>query len=402
MADGFDRRAILTTVISATVVNIVATTMYLPAIPAIAKELGTDIRSVQMLLTVYLITSAVGQLVLGPLSDATGRRRLLIGAGLVCAVLSIACASAYSIVVLIVLRLFQGVTGSAFVVVTRAVVRDINDRSSGTARDMAGLLLMIAFVAPISQTIGGVLTDHFSWRITFGVLAAVSSLAFALAWLAFPETNLTSTGALSLRGYATSYAELLSSREFLAYSAINIILFSTLYFFYNAFPIVLIERFDLSPTAYGPIALLCAAGMFFGSLFSNRLAPSHGLDRLLIVGISVSGVAGATMIATAWYGELRLAVVIGVPFVWFLGYGVSMPNAVAGTMSVNPKIAGAAAALLGFLQIGAGAIGSGISGLVDGAQGLFVVVGGLALLNVLVRWIASRLMRPPPTRATPR
>jgi len=79
-----------------------------------------------------------------------------------------------------------------------------------------------------------------------------------------------------------------------------------------------------------------------------------------------------------------------------------MPNAVAGTMSVNPKIAGAAAALLGFLQIGAGAIGSGISGLVDGAQGLFVVVGGLALLNVLVRWIASRLMRPPPTRATPR
>jgi DHA1 family bicyclomycin/chloramphenicol resistance-like MFS transporter len=166
----FNRHSVLTVVIAATVVNILATTMYLPAIPAIAKDLNSDIHSVQLLLTAYLATSAAGQLFLGPLSDATGRRGLVITGAIFSTIIAFACAAANAVGILILLRFIQWMTGSAFVVATRAIVRDINDRS-GTARDMAGILLAISFVAPISQTIGGLLTDLFSWRSTFAVVA---------------------------------------------------------------------------------------------------------------------------------------------------------------------------------------------------------------------------------------
>jgi len=387
----FSRRSVLAVVIASNVVNILATTMYLPGIPAIAAELAADVQSVQLLLTAYLATSALGQLVLGPLSDATGRRGLVIFGAVFSAFIAVVCAIATSVDVLIGLRLVQGVTGSAFVVAVRSIVRDINDRS-GTARDMAGILLAISFVAPISQSVGGVLTELVSWRSTFGVMAGISCLTFLLALYLLPETNLRRANRPSFRSYAGAYTALLFSREFHAYAAMNIILFATLYFFYNAFPIILIKSYRLSPSGYGPVALLCASGIFLGSLISNRMAIGRDPDWLLCLGISVSGLAGIAMLAPLVCGTLPLSMVIAIPFVWFVGYGISLPNAIAGAMSACPSASGASAALLGFVQIGAGAGGSAISGVIRTPTGLFLTIAGLAMANLVIRF--STLRRP--------
>jgi DHA1 family bicyclomycin/chloramphenicol resistance-like MFS transporter len=387
------RKIVLASVISATIVNILATTVYLAAIPAMARDLQTEVSFVQGTLTTYLAASAAGQLLVGPLSDAFGRRSVLLPGLFGCAALSVACALVNAVETLLVLRFFQGIAGCTCVIVTRAVVRDINDRG-GTARDMAGVLLAIALIPSVSQLLGGFLTDAFSWRMPFEFMAVFSLLALVVAGIGLPETNTQMMGAASISQYVSSYGRLLRSWEFLAYAAVNAVLFATLYFFYAAMPIVLIRYFRVSPTLYGSIVMFCSFGLFLGSLFSNWRAPRDGLDRLLTIGTLGSGAAGITMFGLLSLDVTTLAAIALALFAWFIGYGISLPNAIAGAMSVHPNIAGAGAALLGFIQIAAGSLGSASALGVSDARGLVTVIGTLAVINVLLRWMVPKVDTP--------
>ncbi|MDN5381905.1 multidrug effflux MFS transporter [Streptomyces sp. LB8] len=165
-----------------------ATDMYLPAFPRMADELNTDASGVQFTLTSFLIGTAAGQLVLGPLSDRYGRRTPILVGAAVCTVATALCAVAPNLSVLIVLRFVTGFSGAAGLVVGRAVVADV--ASGAAAARLFGVLMALGGIAPIAAPLAGgaVVNDAGGWRGVFWVLAGVSLLTFLAALAFIPES----------------------------------------------------------------------------------------------------------------------------------------------------------------------------------------------------------------------
>jgi DHA1 family bicyclomycin/chloramphenicol resistance-like MFS transporter len=162
--------------------------LYLPAFPQLAADLGASQAAVQLTLTADVIGLVAGQLLLGPLSDARGRRGLLIGSTLVCAVASALCALAPSVGWLTVWRFVQGASGGGGIVLARAVAADLT--SGVAAARLFSLFMTLSSVAPIlAPVLGGVLlATTGSWRPMFWVLAVISLLLAAATAVAIPET----------------------------------------------------------------------------------------------------------------------------------------------------------------------------------------------------------------------
>jgi DHA1 family bicyclomycin/chloramphenicol resistance-like MFS transporter len=162
--------------------------LYLPAFPALADDLGASQAAVQLTLTADVIGLVVGQLVLGPLSDARGRRRLLIGSTLVCAVASALCALAPSAGLLSVWRFVQGASGGGGIVLARAIAADI--ASGVEAARLFSLFMTVSSVAPIAAPVlgGALLAATGDWRPMFWLLAGTSLVLAAATWRAIPET----------------------------------------------------------------------------------------------------------------------------------------------------------------------------------------------------------------------
>ena len=161
--------------------------MYLPALPTLSAELGATQPQAQLTLTGIMIGLGLGQLVLGPLSDALGRRRVLLGGLVVHASMSVLCAIAPSIEVLTAVRVGQGVAGAAIAVVAMAAVRDLY--SGRKAATLLSHLTLVLGAAPIlAPTMGGYLLAVTSWRGIFVVLFAIAVALVALAFFGLPET----------------------------------------------------------------------------------------------------------------------------------------------------------------------------------------------------------------------
>src|SRR6476620_4772882 len=162
--------------------------LYLPAFPELAADLDASQAAVQLTLTADVIGLVVGQLVLGPLSDAWGRRRLLIGSTLVCAVASVLCALSPTATLLVVWRFLQGASGGGGIVLASAIAADI--ASGVAAARLFSLFMTLSSVAPIiAPVIGGLmLALTGSWQPMFYLLAVISLVLAATSWRVIPET----------------------------------------------------------------------------------------------------------------------------------------------------------------------------------------------------------------------
>jgi MFS transporter, DHA1 family, multidrug resistance protein len=162
--------------------------LYLPAFPVLADELQASQAQVQLTLTADVIGLVAGQLVLGPLSDAWGRRRLLLGATVVCAVASLFCALAPSAAVLTLWRFMQGFSGGGGIVLARAVAADLT--SGVAAARLFSLFMTLSSVAPIvAPVLGGILLVWTgSWPVMFHLLAAINAALALAIWFVVPES----------------------------------------------------------------------------------------------------------------------------------------------------------------------------------------------------------------------
>jgi DHA1 family bicyclomycin/chloramphenicol resistance-like MFS transporter len=168
--------------------------LYLPAFPVLAEELHAGQSRVQLTLTADVVGLVAGQIVLGPLSDAWGRRRLLLGATVVCAVASLFCALAPSAAVLTAWRFVQGFSGGGGIVLARAVAADLT--SGVAAARLFSLFMTLSSIAPIvAPVIGGALLVWTgSWPVMFYLLAAVNAALAAAIWVLVPESLRSSSG----------------------------------------------------------------------------------------------------------------------------------------------------------------------------------------------------------------
>ncbi|WP_225859461.1 multidrug effflux MFS transporter [Streptomyces albicerus] len=344
-------------------VSPLAIDMYLSAFPRMARDLHASATGVQLTLTAFMTGLAVGQLVIGPLSDRWGRRRPLLAGTAVSVLAGLLCAVAPSVGLLVAARFVHGVSGAAGIVIARAVVGD-RARGAGAARAY-GLLMMTAGVAPVvAPLIGGALVGAVGWRGIFLVLAGLAALTFLGALFLVPETlphDRRSGGGLAttLRRTGT----VLADRPFLGYAFAFAFGFGTLFSYLAASPFVYQNVFGLSIGTYAVILAANAIGFTATSALNRRIVRRFGARLLLRVGLVVMAVCATTLCLLAGTGLLVRDVAVPLVFVTVSSLGLIAANATALAVARAPQAAGSASAILGALQFGLAATVSPLVGL---------------------------------------
>lgn len=369
-----------------------AVDMYLPASPALERDLATDSGRVQQTLSLFFLGLAVGQLFYGPISDRFGRRAPLVVGNLVYILASVACALAPDIDSLVAARFMQAFGSCAGLVISRAMVRDLFEPREG-ARVMS-LLMLVMGVAPIlAPLLGGYVMVWFGWQAIFWFLAGFGLLAMIAARLWLPETRgsrpevrLTPAAVLSV------YARLLRTRRYMGYTLASSLGMGGLFAYIAASPFVFIGQFGLSPQAYGWVFGINAVGIIGMSQVNRALLRRFTLDEVLIVAVGLMAGAGLLLLlcaVTGFGGMIGLWLPL---FLYIASLGAVLPNAAASAMAGEAERAGSAAALMGTLQFTLGAVTSGIVSLLHGDAALSMAaivavcgVTGLAARFVLVR-----------------
>ncbi|WP_369139150.1 multidrug effflux MFS transporter [Modestobacter versicolor] len=361
--------------------------MYLPALPTITTELGTTSAAVQLTLTGTLLGLGLGQLVLGPLSDALGRRRPLIAGTVLHVVASLLVLLAPNVAVLGVLRVLQGVGAAAGAVIAIAVVRDLFD-GRAAATMLSRLFLVIGAAPVLAPTIGGELLRFTSWRGIFVVLAGYGLVLLAVGSLALretlpPERRSSSGVGGTLRGYRA----LLRDRTYVGLVLVAGLTMAGLFAYVSGSSFVYQDEFGLDEQQFG---LLFGAGAFWliaatqlNPVLLRRFSPA----QLLVSGTAAGGAAGVLLLVLALTGTGGLLAVAVPLWAVLFACGLALPNGPALALSRHGDNAGTAAAMLGAVQFGVGAAVSPLVGLLgnDAVAMGTVIVGSLALaLAVLV------------------
>ncbi|MEZ0447522.1 Bcr/CflA family efflux MFS transporter [Cellulomonas sp. ICMP 17802] len=367
---------------------VLTTDVYLPVLPQLGTELGTTSAAAAATVSAVLVGIAVGQVVVGPLSDAVGRRVPLLVGGLAYAVAHLLSALAPSIGVLLGLRVLAGLATAACLVVTRAVVADAYP-GAAAARAFATLSAVTAIAPVVAPVAGGLLAHVMTWRGMFVVLAGAAVLLTAISWRALPETLPAERRVPPhLGSVVAGLGSVLRIRTFLAYLAATAAFGGILFGYIGASSFVLQGSFGLSPQQYSLVFALNAVGIFVASNLSRHLVGRAGSARLLASGHLTSG-AGAVVLGVG-VGLHSLPLVMAGLFLAVASLGLVIPAATTLGMAAAPGRAGAASGVLGICQFTVGAIASPLAGAGGSPWSLVVVVAvcaaaGPVLLHVLRR-----------------
>ncbi len=298
-----------------------------------------------------MIGFAISQLIYGPLSDRFGRRPALLSALVVFFFASIACALAPSIEFLIAARIVQAFGACAGVVLTRAIVRDVYDRTE-SARVMAYLGMAMGLAPALAPLLGGQLHVMFGWRANFAFMVIACAVAFVVSWARLRETHYRrSAGGARPFSMLGGYVRLLSSPTYLSYAFNGAFLTAGFFAFFSSAPIVVIQIMGLTPDLLGYFTLFMPAGFITGNFIVSRLTYKYSIDQLIVAGNLIAVSAMVTMVGIALTGHIGIAAIVGPVYFLGLANGFALPNNLAGAVSVDPTIAGTASALLGFMQM---------------------------------------------------
>ncbi|MBC2867383.1 multidrug effflux MFS transporter [Streptomyces mexicanus] len=340
--------------------------MYLPSLPEVTRSLHAPAATVQLTLTACLLGMALGQLVVGPMSDRWGRRRPLL-AGLAVYVLATAlCACAPDVETLVVFRLAQGLAGAAGIVIARAVVRDLYD-GVAMARFFSTLMLISGVAPVVAPLIGGQILRVTDWRGVFVLLTVVGVLLGAVVWARLPETLPPDGRHEGGVGQALgSMRALLADRAFTGYLIAGGFAFAALFAYISASPFVVQEIYGASPQTFSLLFGLNSVGLVVvGQINGKVLVGRVRLERVLAVGLVVVILAATALLlmAAGVFGEVGLAPVAAALFVLMSAMGITMPNTQALALMRTKQHAGSASALLGTSSFLVGAVASPLVGI---------------------------------------
>ena len=359
-----------------------STDLYLPSLPGLLRHFGTGIAEVQLTLSVFLVGLAFGQLIYGPLSDRFGRRPVLL-AGLVLYVgASIVCAAAPGMPALIAARLVQALGACAGPVVCRAVVRDVHGRE-GAARILSYMSAAMALAPALGPIVGGFVEAWLGWRANFSILVAYGAIGLAATIAILPETaphRGEQGGGLfaMLEGYVALFGE----RSYLGFVFCVALAYGGIFCFISGSSFIFVDIIGLPPQLYGVCFGAIVLGYILGTLTGGRLTRRFGVERLVKTGGLISAAGGAMLGLVVWTTGATIPGIILPSLVYMIGTGLVLPNAMAGAIGPFPRLAGTAAALMGFIQMGLAALaGIAIAHLANGTARPMAC--GIALCGLL-------------------
>ncbi len=360
----------------------ISTDMYLPSLPAMKADLGASVSEVQLTLSVFLVGFAFSQLFYGPLSDRFGRRPVLLFGIVVYGLASVACFMSSTIESLILARFFQAFGACSGPVLGRAMVRDVygQERAAQMLAYMGSAMALAPAVAPL---FGGYLQLWFGWQASFITIAIIALVVVVLVGVLMQETNAhLNPDALRPSRLLGNYLELLRHREFVGYVLLNSFVFSGLFSFISGSSFVFIDVFGLAPNAYGLCFGLVVCGYITGTLVTGKIGRKLGGDAMLRYGSWLAILGGALLAGIAYAGGFGALSVVLPMMVFMVGVGFVMPNSMAGAIGPFPKMAGAASALMGFIQMSCGALAGGLVGFFhDGTH--LPMVTAIAVMGIL-------------------
>jgi DHA1 family bicyclomycin/chloramphenicol resistance-like MFS transporter len=369
--------------------------IFLPALPAIQRDFAAAPGAVQLALSLSMVAIALATLAYGPISDRYGRRPVVI-AGLGLFLIGTAvCAAAPDVPSLIVGRILQAAGGCSGMVLARAIVRDVYP-GERVAQAIAYLTMAMVVAPMVAPALGGALTDLFGWRANFVFVGVVGAAVAALMLSRLPETNRSPSRLQGLAGTVSGFVRLLRAPIFCGYVFQAAFSTGSFFAFASGAPYVMVDVLGRPATEYGLYFILLGLAYIAGNYVSARTTERPGIHPMLVAG-SALALAGALLAAA-----LALTFPWSAPLIFgpglLIGFanGLTMPYAQAGAVSYDPRAAGTASGLAGFLQMLLAAVfAQSVGSLQDGTPypmiGLMVLASALALASIsLALWLGRR------------
>lgn len=333
---------------------------YLPAFPAIGRALGASEIEVQQSLTAYMLPFAFMMLWHGALSDALGRRRIILVGLVLFFLATLFCAFAPSIHLFLVGRALQGLSAGIGMVVGRAMVRDLLDGAEAQ-RQMAHIAILFAVAPAIAPVIGGWLLHWFDWHGIFFFLAGFTALLFAACWRWLPET-LAADRRQSLHplALAKAYGEVFSDRRFVWLSIANAFNFGAGFLYVLAAPVFLMRHLGLSSQSFAWMFVPVVIGMMLGSMVSARLAGRLSAARTVALAYGIMAAIGLLNLG------INLALPPSLPWtllplpLFTFGMSLAMPSLQMLALDLFPERRGMASSCLGAGQTGLSALSAAV------------------------------------------
>ncbi|MFI8535020.1 multidrug effflux MFS transporter [Streptomyces aquilus] len=371
--------------------------LYLPALPQVSGDLHVSQAVTQLTLTAFMTGIALGQLVIGPLSDTLGRRRPLLTGLTVYVAASLLCAVAPDPTVLIGMRLIQGLAGAAGIVIARAVVRDLYD-GLGAARLLSSLMLVSGTAPILAPVLGAQLLRLTSWRGVFVTLTVLGLVILAATAALLTETLPTQQRRRGgLPDTLRTMRDLVKDGRFSGYLLTGSLGFAALFAYIAGSSFTLQEVYGASPQTYSLLFALNSVGMVAtGQLNGKLLLGRCSSHRILGAGLAVLATAGTALVVLATVTHAGLPWIATALFFTACPVGMILPTTTALSLQRAPHAAGSASALLGTTQFLMGALAPALAGLGDQGTALPMALSvlGLALAATVCFLALCRPSRP--------
>ncbi|MFQ3360908.1 MAG: multidrug effflux MFS transporter [Alphaproteobacteria bacterium] len=320
-----------------------------PSLPSISENFDVAYSSAQLVITAFIAAMAIGQLIIGTLSDAYGRRSILMIGIFVFIVGSIICSIAPTIEMLIFGRFIQALGGVSGVVLGRAIVRDVYGREK--AASALGYVTTVMVIAPmIAPVLGGLLEDFVGWRSSFYVLFFTGILLIFMVYSGIKETNIDNRSRGDIKTLLFNFIILLRIRKFVLFTLTMACANSMFFTFLAVAPFIIIKVLEFSPTQYGFAFIPISVAFMLGSFTAARLSERIGSLKLIKIGV-FGGILGSIVMGVIiYYNLMNIYTLFGSMMIITYSNGIVMPNIIANIVSVKPELAGAASGLSGSMQ----------------------------------------------------
>jgi DHA1 family bicyclomycin/chloramphenicol resistance-like MFS transporter len=368
--------------------------MYLPALPTIARDLLSTESTIQLTISGTVLGLGLGQLLVGPLSDAVGRRMpLIVGTG-VHVLASLLCLVAPNVELLTAARVLQGLGASAGAVLALAMVRDLfTDQAAAT---LLSRLILVMGVSPVlAPTLGSALLRWTQWRGVFVALAVLALAIAVFAAVALPETlPAHRRQPLELGATVRAYGTLLTDRTFVGLLLVAGLAMAALFGFVAGASFVFQQQYGLTQAQFGLLFGVSAVWLIAATQLNARLMRRYRPHQVLVAASVAATSAGAVLFILALVGAGGMLAVAVPLWVALFFAGLMLPNAPAVALAAYGERAGTAAAMLGAEQFGVGAAVSPVVGLLgNDAVGMATVVAGGLLVATLALVLVARPWR---------
>lgn len=365
---------------------------FFPSFRAIAADLGVATWQVQQTLTVYLVPYGVMALVHGPLSDAFGRRPVILAGMLLYALAALACALAPSFGTLLVFRAMQGMTAGAGLVVGRAIVRDLYDGPQ--AQRLMSMVMLIFGLAPaLAPIVGGWIHVNFGWRAVFGFMVLIGVALVAACYRALPETHPQERRVPFHPANVLRVSwQIGSTREFLLLALAAAFNINSILLFVGAAPAIVLDHWHLRETQFAWLFLPLIGGMMAGATLSGRAAGRMRPQRQVRLGFIVAVAATGASVALHALTQPPILVQQGLLFVLGTGVQLTFPVLMLRMLDLFPRVRGSASSVQSF-------IGLMMSSVVMGAvvpvlqETLFSLAAASFVGSLTAFWFATRASR---------